>query len=215
MVRSTIPFLTGAGRSFSLGPFRPDSLLKGRSFVSFTKMKRFLFPCKTVLLFRLADIPDYACHAARIAKVISAMIMGLRVPALPDRSHDLGIAFQVTNIACGAAPGALLLIDRPRPAAHGMACGPFDLAQGCDASGLFGQVSLPRRPVRGIAAARRICRETGRPVRCGGLAAWDQHTRVAAPCGAIAGAAGLRDGWCPALPAATPRDGIWPRPLPF
>jgi hypothetical protein len=89
--------------------------------VSASKMKRFLSPCKTVQLFSPAVVPDYACHAPHSADVMMAMIMGMQVPALPDRCQYLGIAFQVTNIARSAVPGAVLLTDRPRPAARGMA----------------------------------------------------------------------------------------------
>ena len=154
VARSTTPFLTATGRSLFSAPSGKTACCKDRSFVSASKMKRFLSPCKTVQLFSPAVVPDYACHAPHSADVMMAMIMGMQVPALPDRCQYLGIAFQVTNIARSAVPGAVLLTDRPRPAARGMAAwdhrtrvpAPCEAIQGGHSPERRGCMALPTAP---------------------------------------------------------------------
>ena len=46
-----------------------------------------------------ADTLDYCYHVAGVVGVMMAMIMGVRDEAVLDRASDLGLGFQLTNIA--------------------------------------------------------------------------------------------------------------------
>lgn len=226
VARSTTPFLTATGRSLFSAPSGKTACCKDRSFVSASKMKRFLSPCKTVQLFSPAVVPDYACHAPHSADVMMAMIMGVRVPAVPDRRRDFGIAFPVDEhrprrgAGCGTGgaghrPQATCPGPGPGLRRMGRRAGFSTWPKPADASGLFRQASLPRQSIRGIAVAWRSCRDTGRPVRCGGPAAWDHRTRVPAPCGAIKGGHSPERRGCMALPTAPRAAGFGRAPFPF
>ena len=47
----------------------------------------------------LEDTLDYCYHVAGVVGVMMAMIMGVRKSATLNRASDLGLAFQLTNIA--------------------------------------------------------------------------------------------------------------------
>jgi 15-cis-phytoene synthase len=54
----------------------------------------------------LADTLDYCYHVAGVVGLMMAHVMGVRDPAVLDRACDLGIAFQLTNIARDIVPDA-------------------------------------------------------------------------------------------------------------
>ncbi|MEC9103340.1 MAG: phytoene/squalene synthase family protein, partial [Pseudomonadota bacterium] len=47
----------------------------------------------------LDDVLDYSYHVAGVVGVMMARVMGVRDDAVLDRACDLGLAFQLTNIA--------------------------------------------------------------------------------------------------------------------
>ncbi len=47
----------------------------------------------------IEDTLDYAYHVAGVVGIMMAHVMGVRDPAVLDRACDLGLAFQLTNIA--------------------------------------------------------------------------------------------------------------------
>ncbi|MEI4472166.1 phytoene/squalene synthase family protein [Frigidibacter sp. MR17.24] len=143
----------------------------------------------------LPDLLDYCYHVAGVVGVMMARIMGAGDPATLDRASDLGLAFQLTNIARDvvddaragrvylprdllAAEGiAVPAPDDPdqRAALHRVALRLLDLADDYYDSALAGIAVLPARPALAIAAARRIYRAIGQKLRAAGPAGWDRR----------------------------------------
>lgn len=148
----------------------------------------------------------YCYHVAGVVGVMMAIIMGVSEddPKAPDtlaRASDLGIAFQLTNIARDVIPDAKagriylptdLLYKHGFDAADARDCAAFiapelrpkvasavgellDLADRYYASAGYGIGRLPFRSSWAIASARRVYRDIGRLVRARGEAAWDQR----------------------------------------
>lgn len=180
------------------------------------------------------DILDYSYHVAGVVGVMMANIMGVRNGATLDRASDLGLAFQLTNIARdviddaeadrvfmpqdlllkhGAPIKAAAQLNRDNwPALHKAACEQLDIAEAYYASAKVGIKELPFRCAWAISAALGVYREIGQTLRDGGPQAWEG--RVSASRGrktALAlGAVG------PAMARksvhVTPRDGFYARP---
>lgn len=141
----------------------------------------------------LPSLLDYCYHVAGVVGVMMARIMGIRDEAVLDRASDLGLAFQLTNIARDVIddarigrtylPRDLLVaqgigaIDpddpRQRAALHRVALMLLDEAETYYRSADAGIAALPRRPALAIAAARNIYRQIGVKLRAIGPAAWD------------------------------------------
>ena len=180
------------------------------------------------------DILDYAYHVAGVVGVMMANIMGVRDDATLDRASDLGLAFQLTNIARdviddaqadrvfvpqdllskhGAPNAAQELAQRDNwPSAYKAACEQLDIAEAYYRSAKVGIRELDFRCAWAISAALKVYREIGEVLRSGGPEAWEG--RVGAGKGrklALAiGAAG------PAIRRATveevSREGFYERP---
>ncbi len=183
-----------------------------------------------------ADILDYCWHVAGVIGVMMALIMGARDDETLDRASDLGIAFQLTNIARdviddaragrvylptdwldaeGIDPAGIAgLAERARLAA--VTARLIDLAEPYYASAAIGLRALPARSAWSIATALRVYRAIGRKVRARGAAAWDRRVVTSKPeklCHLLAAS-------LPATVAATrgpgqrrpPRDALWTRP---
>jgi len=168
-----------------------------------------------------------------------ANIMGVRAHsehgrATLDRASDLGLAFQLTNIArdvvddaraervfipqdllrAAGAPmdAASLAAPAHWPAAHRAACAQLDIAEKYYDSAKAGIKELPFRCAWAISAALSVYREIGEKLRAAGPQGWE--SRISASGGrktALAlGAVG------PALRRSavviTPRDGFYERP---
>ena len=140
------------------------------------------------------DILDYSYHVAGVVGVMMANIMGVRDEATLDRASDLGLAFQLTNIARDVIDDARA--DRvfvPRdlltkhgapieaaelskhenwPAAHKAACEQLDIAEQYYESAKVGIKELPFRCAWAISAALSVYREIGERLRDGGPEAW-------------------------------------------
>jgi phytoene synthase len=143
------------------------------------------------------DILDYSYHVAGCVGVMMANIMGVRDEATLDRASDLGLAFQLTNIARDVIEDARadrvfvpqdLLIKHGAPteakalakrenwtAAHAAACEQLDIAEQYYASAKVGIKELDFRCAWAISAALKVYREIGENLRKGGPEAWEQR----------------------------------------
>lgn len=144
------------------------------------------------------DTLDYCYHVAGVVGVMMAMIMGVRDGNSLNRACDLGIAFQLTNIARDAIPdaeaGRLYLPRQWLEEAGVDPCGVtssenrtrvvavverlLDLAEDYYASAQCGLGVLPLRAAWAVAAALSIYREIGNEVRRRGVEAWDKRTSI-------------------------------------
>ena len=146
------------------------------------------------------DTLDYCYHVAGVVGVMMAMIMGVRDEALLDRASDLGLAFQLTNIARDvvddaragrvylpsewleeAGIGAVDPDNRAQwPALHALALRLLDEAEPYYASAFAGVSALPFRSAWAIATARRVYRDIGRVLRERGPHAWERRPSTTA-----------------------------------
>jgi phytoene synthase len=146
----------------------------------------------------LDDTLRYCYHVAGVVGVMMARIMGTVDEQVMHRASDLGIAFQLTNIArdvredlrigrCYLPEEWLARKGIPRqdaglpehqPALHALACELVALAEQYYASARIGMAQLPWRCAWAIAGALLIYRDIGLQVRAAGVAAWDGRTRV-------------------------------------
>ncbi|MGN7867936.1 phytoene/squalene synthase family protein [Paracoccus sp. 22332] len=140
----------------------------------------------------MTDLLDYCYHVAGVVGVMMARIMGVRDDGVLDRASDLGLAFQLTNIARDVIDDARIgrtylprdLLrsegleridpDDPgqRPALHRVALCLLDQAEIYYRSADTGIAALPRRPALAIAAAHNIYRQIGVKLRAQGPDAW-------------------------------------------
>lgn len=184
----------------------------------------------------IEDTLGYCYHVAGVVGVMMTMIMGVRSDPVLDRASDLGIAFQLTNIARDviedAAAGRVYLPlqwvreagittvdagdEEQWPALHAVALRLLDHAEPYYASALSGISALPPRSAWAVAAARRVYRDIGRKIRADGPDAWS--TRVST--------GKARKAWLLALSSGdvagtrlsrvadgVDRDGLYQRPL--
>lgn len=145
-----------------------------------------------------ADTLDYCWHVAGVVGVMMAIIMGADNDTTLDRASDLGIAFQLTNIARDiiddARAGRIYLpadwlrdanidpatiADMPdRTALAAVATRLIDLAEPYYQSAAIGLRALPARSAWSIATALRVYRSIGRKVRTLGPHAWNTRVRT-------------------------------------
>lgn len=138
------------------------------------------------------DLLEYCYRVAGVVGVMMARIMGVRDEAVLDRASDLGLAFQLTNIARDVIDDARIgrvylprdllraegieAVDpddlSQRPALHRVALRLLDEAETYYRSADVGIAALPRRPALAIAAARNIYRQIGVRLRAQGPDAW-------------------------------------------
>jgi 15-cis-phytoene synthase len=186
----------------------------------------------------LEDTLDYCYGVAGVVGVMMAMVMGRRDDATLDRAADLGLAFQLTNIARDViddhAAGRVYLpaqwladegltretIAEPdrRLAVARVAARLVDAAEPYYLSAQAGIASLPLRSAWAVAVARGLYREIGLKVKACGDAAWSP--RVFTPryrklhhvmTGCVTAALSRRS---PADPSTAhwPREALWTRP---
>jgi phytoene synthase len=143
----------------------------------------------------LDDLLEYCYHVAGVVGLMMAQVMGVKDDLTLDRACDLGMAFQLTNIARDivedAAIGRCYLpmqwleemaIDRHRltdaefrPALAMLAARLVDLAEPFYQSAEAGITALPLRSAWAVATASGVYREIGVKVRAAGQAAWDER----------------------------------------
>jgi phytoene synthase len=146
----------------------------------------------------LDDTIRYCYHVAGVVGVMMARIMGVRDRDALDRAADLGIAFQLTNIArdvIGDADAGRVYVPRqwiresgidPDRITHSEYRAPLavaigkllDEAERYYTSALVGIAQLPFRSAWSIAAARLIYRDIGHVVRRLGQNAWDERVSI-------------------------------------
>jgi phytoene synthase len=181
------------------------------------------------------DVLEYCYHVAGVVGVMMAYVMGVDDDSTLDRASDLGLAFQMTNIArdvvedarggrvylprawlaeAGIDHSELLAPDR-RAALSGVVARLLAEADRYYDSSIYGVARLRFRHAWAIGTARRVYREIGRLVASRGPAAWDRRAvigagrKLALALAALADAGrsrGLRDKAPPA------RAGLWTRP---
>jgi len=147
---------------------------------------------------RYATIDDtlrYCYHVAGVVGLMMASIMGVHEPRVLDRACDLGLAFQLTNIArdivedagmgrcylpaqwlreAGIPPDEVAL-PRHRAALATVAARLVDHAEPYYASAAVGIAALPLRSAWAIATARYVYRQIGIEVKRRGAHAWDER----------------------------------------
>ncbi len=141
----------------------------------------------------LDDTLDYCYHVAGVVGVMMSMIMDARDETVLDRASDLGIAFQLTNIARDiiddARVGRIYLpaqwlneagLSSINPdqqdhqvVLHGLAMRLLDHAEPYYFSAYKGIAALPWRSAWAIVAARRVYRDIGEKLRNDGPSAWE------------------------------------------
>lgn len=184
---------------------------------------------------KVTDTLDYGYHVAGVVGVMMAMIMGTRDPQVLDRASDLGIAFQLTNIARDVIddarngrvylPAELLrahgvsemnVEDRSQwPRLHAAALQLLDIAEPYYSSALAGLPALPLRSAWAIGAARRVYREIGEKLRRGGPDAWAQRVSTTRAEKVMLLLGGLVDAIASRFSRKTAsRAGLYDRPLP-
>ncbi len=164
-----------------------------------------------------------------------AMVMGVQDRETLDRACDLGLAFQLTNIArdvvedagvgrvylpadwlrtAGVDASPQAVVDPANRAQVAQATARLlDVAEAYYGSAKAGIARLPFRSALAIAAARDVYREIGRIVRRRGARAWDRRASASAGrklallarSGGVAAALRFGD-------QATPRAGLWTMP---
>ena len=201
---------------------------------AFELLKGFEMDAQERVYVTVEDILDYSYHVAGVVGVTMAMIMGARAPETLDRASDLGLAFQLTNIARdvidvanaerGFVPqqlltrhgapteGAHLARRENWPAAHKAAVDLLDVAEDYYRSARTGIRELPFRCAWAITAALKVYREIGEVLRREGSDAWKgrvgaSHSRKMA-LAFMAGGPTLRRGFS----RDYPRDGFYQRP---
>ncbi len=184
----------------------------------------------------LEDTLLYCYHVAGVVGVMMAAIMGARGTETLNRAADLGIAFQLTNIARDVGDDARMgRVYLPAEWLRAEGLRPEDIGQDAQwpavarvverllataepyyASACIGLRRLPFRSAWAIAAARGIYRDIGRGVRRGGADAWrarvstSKSTKIFWALFGGLQAAGARSGG--RLLPDPPRRGLWTRP---
>ncbi|MEF2551491.1 phytoene/squalene synthase family protein [Aurantimonas sp. A2-1-M11] len=181
----------------------------------------------------VSDTLAYCYHVAGCVGVMMSMVMGADEETTLDRASDLGIAFQLTNIArdivedaragrvylpaewladADLRPGDLA-DPRQRPVVSLVANRLIDLAEPYYASAFFGLRALPPRSAWAVATAHGVYREIGMQVKALGADAWDARVSTGrrqklghVARGAAKAALARRGG----LPARS--DALWTRP---
>ena len=141
------------------------------------------------------DTLRYCYHVAGVVGLMMASIMGVHDPRVLDRACDLGLAFQLTNIArdivedagmgrcylpaqwlreAGIPPDEVAL-PRHRAALATVAARLVDYAEPYYDSAAVGIAALPLRSAWAIATARYVYRQIGIEVKRRGANAWDER----------------------------------------
>ena len=179
----------------------------------------------------------YCYHVAGVVGVMMAMVMGVRDRAVLDRACDLGIAFQLTNIARDIVPdhagGRVYLPDAwladagltpenlaesaRRASLSRVANRLLDTAEPYYASAVMGLAHLPFRSAWAVATALKVYRAIGIEVRRRGAAAWDARastgtlTKLGSVASGLAAASASRSG--KARITGADRSGLWTMPV--
>lgn len=180
------------------------------------------------------DTLRYCYHVAGVVGLMMASIMGARDERVLDRACDLGLAFQLTNIArdivddaaigrcylpaqwlreAGIAPEEIGL-PRHRAALARVAARLVDYAEPYYDSAMTGIAALPLRSAWAIATARNVYRQIGVEVKRRGARAWDERVGTSKAAKLRLLALGGVQALSSRLRARSParRAGLWLRP---
>jgi 15-cis-phytoene synthase len=184
------------------------------------------------------DTLAYCYHVAGVVGLMMAWIMGVRDEPTLLRGCDLGLAFQLTNIARDVdddarhgrvyLPGTWLR-EREVILMPGQPMGPetrvrvvpvvarlLDLADGYYQSAWHGVARLPWRSAWSVATARHVYADIGHEVRRRGATAWDTRVVVSRSRKIARVAQALvESAWAVAVLRRTPapeRRGLWTPP---
>ncbi|WP_263263400.1 15-cis-phytoene synthase CrtB [Pseudomonas sp. RIT-PI-S] len=144
---------------------------------------------------RLEDTLDYCYHVAGVVGLMMARVMGASAPATLQRACDLGLAFQLTNIARDivedaavgrcylpqawlhelGVPAHDLAAPAYRPALATLAARLVNAAEPYYASARAGIGDLPPRCAWAVATALLVYRAIGLKVCAAGPKAWDRR----------------------------------------
>ena len=182
------------------------------------------------------DTLEYCYHVAGVVGVMMAMIMGVRDRATLIRACDLGLGFQLTNIARDvvedAQAGRIYLPDdwlrdaglqreqitdlAHRAKVYEVIERLLRLADRYYASAQEGIARLPLRSAWTIAAAARVYRGIGQEIQSRGAQAWDG--RVITSRGrklaslTLGGLDAIRALALAPVSRSRPREGLWTKP---
>ncbi|WP_241574450.1 phytoene/squalene synthase family protein [Rosenbergiella nectarea] len=175
----------------------------------------------------------YCYHVAGVVGLMMAQIMGAQSPAALDSACDLGLAFQLTNIARDivedAEAGRCYLPEQwlteeglsldnfadpeHRQALSRIAARLVDYADPYYHSAYQGLAALPLRSAWAVATARRVYRAIGRRVKQAGAGAWQQRLSTSKLEKLLMLAAAAGDMVISRLQATTQRSAaLWQRP---
>ena len=180
------------------------------------------------------DTLRYCYHVAGVVGLMMASIMGARDERVLDRACDLGLAFQLTNIArdivedarvgrcylpaewlreAGIPPHEIAL-PQHRIAVARVAARLVDYAEPYYDSASHGIAALPLRSAWAIATARNVYRQIGIEVKRRGVHAWDERVGTSKAAKLRLLALGGLQALSSRLRAASPaqRRGLWSRP---
>ena len=182
----------------------------------------------------LDETLDYAYHVAGVVGLMMAWVMGVRDRAVLCRASDLGLAFQLSNIARDVGDdvaagriylparwlreaGATLTEGVPLDRASAVAVTPVVAQLLTEAeryydSAWHGVAHLPGRSAWAVATARLVYRDIGRAVAHRGASAWTSRTTVGtAQKLARLAQAGVATAWMKTLGdrTAPPRAGLF------
>ncbi len=181
----------------------------------------------------IEDTLRYCYHVAGVVGLMMASIMGAKDERVLDHACDLGLAFQLTNIARDIVDDAgigrcylpaqwlreagipLDEIAHPqhRAALARVAARLVDHAEPYYASSLDGIGALPLRSAWAIATARKVYRQIGIEVKARGPRAWDERVGTSKATKLKLLALGGVEALLSRLRSARPRPaGLWQRP---
>ncbi len=183
----------------------------------------------------LDDTLTYAFHVAGVVGVMMAEIMGVKQRPTLQRACDLGLAFQLTNIARdvvedarngrlylpadwlaaeGIEPTVAAVAEPANRVAVARVVGRLlDTADGYYRSARDGLPYLPIRSAWAIASARGVYRAIGRIVRQRGATAWDRRASVSSLGKLVLLGRGALLAWAARLyDGQLKREGLWTPP---
>jgi phytoene synthase len=181
----------------------------------------------------LEDTIRYCYHVAGVVGVMMAYVMGVREEDALHRATDLGLAFQLTNIARDvmedAGIGRVYLPTRwlaeegvpvedigsarRRAAVFDVTRRLLDEADRYYESAVVGLSSLPFRSAWAVATAKEVYQDIGRVIRARGAGAWDRRAATSKARKLALAAKGLSATLISrgARPTRRP-DDLWTRP---
>lgn len=201
--------------------------------LAFDHLEGFAMDVRDTRYETFADTLRYCYHVAGVVGLMMARVMGVRDEAVLDRACDLGLAFQLTNIARDLVddaragrcylPASWLAEEQMSAAEIADPAKRENLARLAQrlvaeaepyyASARAGLNGLPLRSAWAIASAHSVYREIGIKVSAAGAAAWErrQGTRRLEKLGLLVKGAGVAVSSRVGTPAPRPPH-LWQRP---